>query len=77
MTKKSLIDLVPGETARIEHLSGSKPLIRRLISLGVTPGSQVLFVRRAPLGDPLQVSVAGCQLSIRASEAQQVKVNPN
>ena len=65
----------PGDRGQIHRVDGSRPFVRRLVSLGVTPGAKIHFVRRAPLGDPLQISVAGCHLSIRAHEAGNIKIS--
>ncbi len=74
MLIKSLLDLKPGELGHISRIEGGYPFVRRLVSLGVTPGAKIHFVRKSPLGDPLQVSVAGCHISIRASEARNIKL---
>ena len=63
-----------GDVVAIETVEGERGFRRRLLELGLVPGTQVTFVGVAPLGDPLQLSVRGCQLSIRRSEALQIRV---
>ena len=70
----TLLDLEPGQQAQVLALSGPKDFVRRLISLGLAPGVDVSFVRRAPLGDPIQILVNGANLAIRKAEARQVEV---
>jgi ferrous iron transport protein A len=66
----------PGGTARIRRLSGSPELRERLAELGLTPGQEVRMLRRAPLGDPLEVLVRGYRLAVRRDEAEAVEVEP-
>jgi ferrous iron transport protein A len=74
VSSKNLLEMKPGDRGHIHNIEGSRPFIRRLVSLGVTPGAKIHFIRRAPLGDPLQISVSGCHLSIRAHEAGNIKI---
>ena len=66
----------PGSSARIRRLTGDPALRERLVELGLTPGLVVRLLRRAPLGDPLEVQVRGYRLAIRADEAASVEVEP-
>jgi ferrous iron transport protein A len=66
----------PGGTARIRRLSGSPELRERLAELGLTPGQEVRMLRRAPLGDPLEVLVRGYRIAVRRDEAEAVEVEP-
>lgn len=63
-----------GDVVAIDTIDGERSFRRRLLELGLVPGTRVTFVGVAPLGDPLQLSVRGCQLSIRRSEALQIRV---
>ncbi|HEY6726063.1 MAG TPA: ferrous iron transport protein A [Polyangiaceae bacterium] len=63
-----------GDVVAIDAVEGERSFRRRLLELGLVPGTRVTFVGVAPLGDPLQLSVRGCQLSIRRSEALQIRV---
>jgi len=54
---------------------GSKgPMKRRLMEMGVTPGATIKVVKVAPLGDPIEVTLRGYELSLRKNEAEQIKV---
>ncbi len=68
--------LTPGMRAVIQGIEGDGPLVRRLMDLGLVPGTPVWFVRSAPLGDPLEFVVRGAHLSLRRSEAARVHVEP-
>ncbi len=70
----TLADLEPGDTAVILDIFSSDDSLLRLRELGVLPGTQVKLVRRAPLGDPLELSVRGSLLSVRAQEARQIGI---
>lgn len=63
-----------GDVVAIEAVEGERSFRRRLLELGLVPGTLVTFLGVAPLGDPLQLTVRGCQLSIRRSEALQIRV---
>lgn len=72
----TLSDLKIGQTACIEAISGERSFRRRLLELGLVPGTPVRFLRQAPLGDPMEFEVRGCRLSIRQREAAEVRVTP-
>ena len=63
-----------GSTTRIRSISGDPGLRERLAELGLTPGQSVRLLRRAPLGDPLEVQVRGYRLAVRRDEASSVEV---
>jgi ferrous iron transport protein A len=69
-----LSDLEDGATARILSVSPNNPLRRRLIELGLVRGATVSVVRRAPLGDPVEIKVGGTLLALRASDIGDVMV---
>ncbi len=71
---RSLSDLDPGESARIDRLNGSADVRMRLLEMGLTRGTTVRLVRVAPLGDPIELAVRGYRLSVRKSEAAAVLV---
>ena len=71
-----LDQLSPGGEGIIRELEGETPSVRRLMDLGLVPGTPVRYVRSAPLGDPLELIVRGTHLSIRRSEAGKVHVEP-
>jgi Fe2+ transport system protein FeoA len=67
--------LAPGERGVILRLDGDLAVTRRLMELGLVPGTEITLVRRAPLGDPIELSVRGAHLSLRRSEASQIHVS--
>lgn len=71
---KMLHELLPGETGVIAKVSGSSAVHRRIIEMGVVPGTLVKIVKYAPLGDPIEIKVKGFNLSLRKSEAAMVQV---
>ena len=72
----TLADLKPGDEAVIRDFTTSDDSLLRFRELGILPGTPVSLVRRAPLGDPLELSVRGSLLSVRAHEAKQIEIEP-
>jgi Fe2+ transport system protein FeoA len=72
----SLAGLPVGQRARVRSLAGQGALRRRLMEMGVLPGTEVEVLRVAPLGDPLEVRVRGYSLSIRRDDARIVILEP-
>ena len=70
----TLDQVIPGSGVVVEKVGGARSFRRRLMELGIIPGIKVEVLRIAPFGDPIELSVRGCNLSIRAAEAQQVEV---
>lgn len=70
----SLSQLPLGATATIASVAGDRHLRRRLLELGLLPGTRLKVVRRAPFGDAIEVRLRGYSLSIRRSEAAGVTV---
>jgi ferrous iron transport protein A len=60
----------------VTSVGGERGFRRRLMELGLVPGTAVRVTKVAPLGDPLELVVRGCSLSIRAAEARAVEVIP-
>lgn len=58
----------------ISSVGGERAFRRRLLELGLLPGTELEIVRVAPLGDPMEISLRGSRLSIRREEAAQVRV---
>lgn len=71
---KTLKEVQPGETVSVKALTAAGPLRRRIMDMGITKGTAVLVRKVAPLGDPIEVSVRGYELSIRKSEAEHIEV---
>ena len=71
----TLHELPIGQDARVTAVSGERSFRRRLLELGLTPGTTVRLLRIAPLGDPLELAARGSRLSIRIQEARLVSVD--
>ena len=69
---KTLDKLKVGETGLVKKVEGDKKIRRRLFDMGVTPGATILLKKRAPLGDPIEVTLRGYELTLRKSEANLV-----
>ena len=67
---KLLSNYSVGESGVISSVGGEGRVRRRLFDMGVTPGAEVTLVKRAPLGDPVEVTLLGYQLTLRKAEAQ-------
>ena len=65
-----------GTLARILDITGDDTLAIRLMEMGLIEGEEISLIGAAPLGDPLEFSVRGYRLSLRASEAKRVIVEP-
>ena len=71
----STLDQLPaGHLATITHIQAVGPVGQRLCELGVLDGAAVRMVRVAPLGDPLEIEIGGCFLSLRKAEARQIEI---
>ena len=70
----NLSELKPGDTAVIEQVGGAGAIRRRIIDMGITPEIEVKLIKVAPLGDPIQIKIRGYELSIRKTEAENIKV---
>lgn len=69
----TLDQLLPGETAIIDSLTDELTSLR-LLDMGCIPGEPVFFEKRAPLGDPIAITVSGAMLSLRLAEAATIRV---
>lgn len=70
----NLAQLVAGDSAKILELPISGAVFLRLREMGLLPGTQVSLVRKAPMGDPIEIKVRGYNLSLRGTEAASIKV---
>lgn len=70
----NLAQLAAGESALIREMPASGPAFLRLREMGMLPGTRVRLVRKAPMGDPLEISVRGYNLSLRGTEASAIQV---
>lgn len=72
--EKLLNEFSVGEKGVIRAVLGEGKIRRRLFDMGVTPGAEVVLRKRAPLGDPLEVTIRGYELTLRNTEAACVKM---
>lgn len=71
---KTLKDAKVGETVIVSKLTGEGAVKRRIMDMGVTKGTAISVRKVAPLGDPIEVTVRGYELSIRKVDAQMIYV---
>ena len=71
---KTLNDIPVGGATKVVRLHGEGAVKRRIMDMGLTKGADVLVRKVAPLGDPIEVTVRGYELSIRKDEAAKVEV---
>lgn len=71
---KALNELRPGERGAVTKLNGSGALRRRLVDMGIVPGTVVCVHKLAPLGDPIEIKVKQFNLSLRKQEAALIEV---
>ncbi len=70
----TLRDAQIGQTVKVIKLHGTGPVKRRIMDMGITKGQLVQVIRVAPLGDPIEVTVRGYELSIRKADAEMIEV---
>lgn len=71
---KTLKDMRPGETSTVARLLGEGPVKRRIMDMGITRGTEIFVRKVAPLGDPMELSVRGYELSIRKADAEMIEM---
>ena len=71
---KTLRDIKVGKSAKVVKVHGEGALKRRIMDMGVTKGVEVLVIKVAPLGDPVEVKVRGYELSLRKEDLEMVEV---
>lgn len=71
---KLLSDFTVGESGKITKVNGEGRVRRRLFDMGVTPMAEVIMRKKAPLGDPIEITLRGYELTLRKSEAECVEV---
>lgn len=74
VVQKTLKEVPLGQVACVRRLSGEGALKRHLMDMGITKGVEVYVRKVAPLGDPIEVTVRGYELSLRKSEAENILV---
>ena len=71
---QTLKETKPGVTVRVVKIGGEGPVKRRLMEMGITKGVGVTVRKVAPLGDPVEVTVRGYELSLRKADAESIEV---
>ncbi|MDE6852909.1 MAG: ferrous iron transport protein A [Lachnospiraceae bacterium] len=70
----TLRDMAKGQTVKVKKISGEGPVKRRIMDMGITKGISIYIRKVAPLGDPVEVTVRGYELSIRKADAEMIEV---
>lgn len=71
---KTLKDVSIGQTVKVKKLTGEGPVKRRIMDMGITKGVEIYVRKVAPLGDPVEVTVRGYELSLRKADAEIIEV---
>ncbi len=71
---KTLKQVKRGETVTVQKLQGEGPVKRRIMDMGITKGTSIFVRKVAPLGDPVEVTVRGYELSLRKADADMILV---
>ncbi len=71
---KTLRETACGETVKVVKLTGEGPVKRRIMDMGITKGVEIYVRKVAPLGDPVEVTVRGYELSLRKADAEMIEV---
>ena len=71
---KTLREVAVGQTVKVTKLVGEGPVKRRIMDMGITKGVEIYVRKVAPLGDPVEVTVCGYELSLRKADAEMIVV---
>lgn len=71
---KTLREAEVGEVVRVNRVNGEGPVRRRIMDMGITKGVEIYIRKVAPLGDPLELTVRGYELSVRRADANLIEV---
>lgn len=71
---KTLNQVKVGETVKVTKIAGEGPIKRRIMDMGITKGVEIYVRKVAPLGDPVEVTVRGYELSLRKADAEMIVV---
>ncbi len=63
-----------GSTGTITKINAEGRLRRRILDMGITPNTQIFLRKKAPLGDPLEITIRGYELTLRKEEASQIEI---
>lgn len=72
---RTLKDVPCGETVKVAKLAGAGPVKRRIMDMGITKGVDVYVRKVAPLGDPIEITVRGYELSVRKADAEMIQID--
>ena len=70
----TLKDAKIGHTVKVKKINGEGALKRRIMDMGITKGTDIMIRRVAPLGDPIEVTVRGYELSLRKADAEMIEI---
>ena len=71
---KNLREVKIGESTRVIKIHGEGPVKRRIMDMGITKGTEIFVKKVAPLGDPIELTVRGYELSLRKTDAENIEV---
>lgn len=71
---KTLKNVECGQTVKVSRLGGEGAIRRRIMDMGITKGTEIYVRKVAPLGDPIEVTVRGYELSLRKGEAENIVI---
>ena len=71
---KTLKDVKVGQTAVVRRLNGEGAIKRRIMDMGITKGVEIYVRKVAPLGDPMELTVRGYELSLRKADAEMIEI---
>lgn len=71
---KTLKEIPVGQTVKVMKLNGEGPVKRRIMDMGITKGVSIFVRKVAPLGDPVEVTVRGYELSLRKADAEMIAI---
>ena len=70
----TLRDVSVGQTVKVTKLNGDGPVKRRIMDMGITKGVEIYVRKVAPLGDPVEVTVRGYELTLRKADAEMIEI---
>jgi Fe2+ transport system protein FeoA len=74
---KRLSDFLVGEVGVVKKVNGERMIRRRLFDMGITPGAEIYMRKKAPLGDPIEITIRGYELTLRNMEAKCIEMEGN
>ena len=74
MSVKTLSEIAKGEVGKVIKVNGEGAIRRRLFDMGITPSAEVILRKKAPLGDPIEITIRGYELTLRKAEAAHVEI---